>query len=117
MSLNRRLAPFVPASGPGHAHMARRKRECSARGVKSGATAFPPPPCGGGTGRGVQQAQRLFLIRCRTNAAPRLLIFRNLSAETASRTVPCRHPLPVAPPQGGREPCGTHLRNSSAAKL
>src|SRR5215470_17149541 len=75
------------------------------------------PPCGGGTGRGVQQAQRLFPIRYRTNAAPRFLIFRNLSAETASRTVPCRHPLPVPPPQGGREPCGTHLRNSSAAKL
>src|SRR5207237_2560646 len=26
-------------------------------------------------------------------------------------------PLPVPPPQGGREPCGTHLRHSPPAKL
>ena len=32
------------------------------------------PPCGGGTGRGVQPALRLFSIRCRAKAAPRLLI-------------------------------------------
>jgi len=41
--------------------------------------------------------------------------FQNLRAEAASRAVRCRHPLPVPPPHGGREPCGSRLRNSRNA--
>src|SRR5258705_2677100 len=46
-------------------------------------TACSLPPCGGGVGRGV-------------------------AADSAFATTP----LPVPPPQGGRERCGTHLRTA-----
>src|SRR4051794_25255524 len=72
---------------------------------QSGATAFPPP-CGGGTGRGVQQAQCLFpnaiVAFCVLVCSEDWLRARRFIAT----------PLPVPPPQGGREPGGTHLRTS-----
>jgi hypothetical protein len=37
------LSGVVPAKAQGNAHMLRRERKWSVRGVKSGATAFPPP--------------------------------------------------------------------------
>src|SRR5437016_4750029 len=46
------------------------------------------PPCGGGLGRGVA-ADSEFAVT----------------------------PLPVPPPQGGREPCGVRLRNTSSAAV
>src|SRR5438034_4983117 len=65
------------------------------------------PPCGGGTGRGVEHAQRLFFV-----------LFASLRAGQATRSVFVATPLPVPPPTkgrsrpsatgyGGREPWGT----------
>src|SRR5690349_24449888 len=48
------------------------------------------PPCGGGTGRGVERAQRLFELCA------------NLRARQTSRSVFVATPLPVPPPLKGR---------------
>src|SRR5689334_10526989 len=67
------------------------------------------PPCGGGTGRGVQQ-------RC-FGSYRRFDNSRPAAAAFSSRQEPrlqcfAATPLPVPPPQGAREPCGAHLRTS-----
>src|SRR5690349_10840 len=75
------------------------------------------PPCGGGTGRGVERARRLLLV-----------LFATLRARQASRPVFVATPLPVPPPPkgrsrpsstgcGGREPWGTHLRISHSERV
>jgi hypothetical protein len=69
------------------------------------------PPCGGGTGRGVQQRCFWFVSTIRQvtpNAAGR----RSRVGEESRLQCFVATPLPVPPPQGGREPWGTHLRNS-----
>src|SRR5215510_10023233 len=48
------------------------------------------PPCGGGTGRGVEHARRPFFI-----------LFASLRARQASRSVFVATPLPVPPHKGG----------------
>src|SRR5262249_1429786 len=40
-----------------------------------------------------------------------------VQAQIRNRCSACSTPLPVPPPQGGREPCGSDLRNFSAAKF
>src|SRR5262245_5939521 len=64
-----------PAFAPRHAHMSGRKRECGVRGVKSGAS-VPSPHVGEGQGGGYDKHSSLFPIRCPTNVAPGLLIFK-----------------------------------------
>src|SRR5262245_58761962 len=71
---------------------------------QSSATAFPPPFCGGGTGRGSEQAPNLFVV---WSASSRVSAQHSLRAGRLITT-----PLPVPPPQGGREPCGPRLRAS-----
>src|SRR6266478_5184686 len=68
------------------------------------------PPCGGGTGRGVAtntEREARLVHRLATMGG---CIYR---VATWNRCSACCTPLPVPPPQGGREPWGTHLRNSS----
>jgi hypothetical protein len=85
-------------------------------GVANGATAFPPPLWGRDRERGKQQAQLLFSYqrfnRCSKCCGP---LFPSLFIAKASRSVFVTTPLPVPPPQGGREPWGPHLRNSRSA--
>src|SRR5499426_999780 len=68
------------------------------------------PPCGGGTGRGVNtNAERVPILLLRQNG-------RAISHEVLTATsVLVATPLPVPPPQGGRERCGARLRNASIA--
>src|SRR6266545_587794 len=72
------------------------------------------PPCGGGTGRGVQQSNGPCLRSETQSPHSRYLE----PAQDLLRTE-CfvATPLPVPPPHGGREPCGTHLRNSRPAQF
>src|SRR5215471_7777301 len=61
------------------------------------------PPCGGGTGRGVDARTELclLLLRCRVitrQVSPNLFCPRFTSIAAFAAT-----PLPVPPPQGGRE--------------
>jgi hypothetical protein len=70
------------------------------------------PPCGGGTGRGVSNRHcgclqfDVAFSRCSRSRR------RDRCLQCSIAT-----PLPVPPPQGGREPCGTHLRISWPADL
>src|SRR5215470_9889398 len=73
------------------------------------------PPCGGGTGRGWRQGT----VRDAVSAL-RFLKIRNLGAafvryRIGNNRCACCTPLPVPPPQGGRERCGTALHTSRAA--
>src|SRR5215510_7592529 len=70
------------------------------------------PPCGGGTGRGVQPALHLFVIAGPTNGGSNVLATWVFAPEYLRARRLIATPLPVPPPQGGRERCGTHLRNS-----
>src|SRR5438105_12474847 len=69
------------------------------------------PPCGGGTGRGVNAnaecAAKLLLLRQGGQAISH-------GALTANSVLMATL-LPVPPPQGGRERCGAGLRNASSA--
>src|SRR6266404_563386 len=80
---------------------------------QSGATAFPPPMWGrdregGTTSNGP-------CLRSETQSPHSRYLE---PAQDLLRTV-CfvATPLPVSPPHGGRERCGTHLRNSRLAQF
>src|SRR4029450_946301 len=77
------LPPWVPACAPGHAHMLRRERKCSVRGVKIGAPAFPPPMWGRDREGGTTSTAVVFnpIPDKRRFKAPD---FQNLRAEAAS---------------------------------
>src|SRR6185369_6961840 len=66
------------------------------------------PPCGGGTGRGVQRPLRLFEIRCPCACVSHGEPYASCLVAT---------PLPVPPPQGGRERCGSALHNQRTQHL
>src|SRR5262245_57633208 len=80
--------------------MLRRKRKCSVRGAKSGATAFPPPMRGrdreGGTTSTAVVSNPI--PDKRHSKTPYL---QNLRAKAASRTVRRRHPPPCPSPAWG----------------
>src|SRR5882672_2918044 len=69
------------------------------------------PPCGGGTGRGVAAGAEVAVVTSRKVVAPLCSERINLTAHSAFAATP----LPVPPPQGGRERCGARLRNGSIA--
>src|SRR5438552_13876285 len=46
-----------------------------------------------------------------------LFVFWSARRISFARAAFIATPLPVPPPQGGREPCGTHLRNSQPAEF
>src|SRR5262249_51719863 len=78
------------------------------------------PYVGGGTGKGVATAQR---ARSRFNAQilrMQIPSIRSLEAtfsrhRNGNNRSACCTPLPVPPPQGGRERCGTALHTARAA--
>src|SRR5215475_14447499 len=70
------------------------------------------PPCGGGTGRGVTAIAEL-----RPPARSRVNVFNTrtpLTKKVSADSLLVATPLPVPPPQGGRERCGTGVRNVTA---
>jgi hypothetical protein len=94
---------WVPAFALGHAHI-------DANAVwlgQSGATAFPPPLWGRDRERGRTRTAFVSYLRLNKCSQP-------VRACAVSDPTQCfvATPLPVPPPQGGREPCGAHLRDS-----
>src|SRR5262249_32790954 len=79
-------------------------RECWSAVGQSGATAFPPPLWGRDRERGTTSTASVL------HRKPRLLGSVRGSKLYALCFVAA--PLPGPPAQGGREPCGAHLRNS-----
>jgi tripartite-type tricarboxylate transporter receptor subunit TctC len=69
------------------------------------------PPCGGGTGRGVATHSERAIVTLQKDVTPLCLERTSLAADAALAVTP----LPVPPPQGGREPCGARLRNARIA--
>src|SRR5215471_13935761 len=65
------------------------------------------PPCGGGTGRGVAAFGSY-----PRSASPHAARSPFCGREESRLQCFVATPLPVPPPQGGREPCGAHLRTS-----
>ena len=66
------------------------------------------PPCGGDR-KGVATKQQVAVITSNKDVAPLCLNEISLGGDSAFVFTP----LPVPPPQGGREPCGTDLRKSA----
>src|SRR5262249_24458640 len=106
LTLNRLSIPFVPAEALGHAHVSgsptdtlHEWRRCAPDGSL--------PPCGGGKGRGVgDEAPSARLVSCKES---RTTVGCICSIAATNRQQRCCTPLPVPPPQGGRERCGTAL--------
>jgi hypothetical protein len=71
------------------------------------ATRFPPPLWGRDRERGTTA---LFSVRTYDPTSHRSRVGKEPLAQRFVAT-----PLPVPPPQGGREPCGAHLRTSLCA--
>src|SRR6476660_3733694 len=69
------------------------------------------PPCGGGTGRGVATGDEFAIITSRVDSAP----FCSERIRVAARSPFDVTPLPVPPPQGGRERWGARLHSASIA--
>src|SRR5262245_17687810 len=84
-------------------------RECGVRLGQSGATAFPPPLWGRDRERGTTSTAPVSYLRSNKCRQRVRVCAANNPAQCLVAT-----PLPVPPPQGGREPCGAHLRNSNA---
>jgi hypothetical protein len=79
------------------------------------AARFPPPLWGRDRERGGDRAlsAKLVLRAClRTSADCVLLVLKH-----GNRCSACFTPLPVPPPQGGREPCVAHLRSSCNVRV
>src|SRR5712691_11470796 len=97
----------ISSRGKSTAGTSRELRRCEPHGSL--------PPCGGGTGRGVATGRcarccfsvQILKIRSFAVAFVRHRIGNNRRA--------CCTPLPVPPPHGGRERCGTALHTSHAA--
>src|ERR1700716_4022836 len=60
----------------------------------------PPPQCGGGTGRGVQQARHFFVIGDPTNAASLLGSLRRSTSALGASSPPPPCPSPTSPTWG-----------------
>src|SRR5215510_1240262 len=69
------------------------------------------PPCGGGTGRGVATGDEIAIVASRKDVESLCSERPGLAAHSAFVITP----LPVPPPQGGRERWGARLRNASIA--
>jgi hypothetical protein len=74
----------------------------------------PSPHVGEGQG---YNRHGIFCYRRPTNAAPSVLASWVFAQEYLCARCFIATPLPVPPPHGGREPCGTHLRNSLLCNL
>src|SRR5690348_13705464 len=73
----------------------------------------PSPLVGEGQGEGWRQMQSAKPVLC----MDLMMAVAFISwAQTRNKCSACDTPLPVPPPQGGREPCGAHHRNSHNAQ-
>src|SRR5262245_45855415 len=89
------------------------RRKHVARVAKVRATRFPPPLRGRDRERGGDKAPSAKLVLCKRPRDRQLA--RICWATIQNKGSACCTPLPVPPPQGGREPCGTALPNRRPA--
>src|SRR5689334_17288100 len=95
-----------PAFALRHAHILEVHAGAFVGVGQSGATTFRPPLLGRDRERGGGEALR------QLENAPGYLWRKICWIVDMTNTRRCSTPLPVPPPQGGRERCGAHLRTS-----